>query len=218
MNIYVVVEGSVSEKKVYSSWIPLINSSYNVIGDIREVSTNSVYIVGGYGYPGYFEIIDNGIKDVNEHEAFNRLVISVDSENMSYEEKRSEIEEYLEGKSIRVEHNLIIQHFCFETWALGNKKIVARNPKSELIRKYIAIHNVLSEDPELLPDLKSENLTRVNFAYKYLKAILNEKHRNLSYSKRNPKVIQHEKYFQQLRDRYNYTDHIKSFGDFLRAF
>ena len=58
MNLYVVVEGAIGEKKVYSHWIPLVNPNLKLAGSILDIGSNSVFIVGGGGYPNYFEVIE----------------------------------------------------------------------------------------------------------------------------------------------------------------
>jgi hypothetical protein len=48
--------------------------------------------------------------------------------------------------------------------------------------------------------------------------MLNEKYRNLTYSKSNPGALLHVKYFEQIKNRLKDTGHIASFGAFLQAF
>ncbi len=85
MNVYVVVEGK-GDRIVYRSWIPLVNPDLRSVDSISEVTRDNFYIVSGMGYPHYFEIIDNAISDVNSPGSFDRLVVSVDSEDMNCEE------------------------------------------------------------------------------------------------------------------------------------
>ena len=223
MNVYVVVEGRVVEKVVYTSWIPQINEELQPATYFDEVASNNFYIVSGNGYPAYLEIISNALEDVHNDSKFDRLVICVDSEEMSLVEKQDEICRHV--ASIRSERDyrhvdcrVVIQHFCFETWALGNRTIGSRNPKNETLRRYRRIHNVITHDPEDLPALPEEALTRSQFAEKYLRLMLNDKNKNLTYSKNNPRVVAHPKYFAQLCRRLNETQHIRSFQAFVDAF
>jgi hypothetical protein len=218
MNIYLVVEGRVGEKLVYGFWVPLVNSALKVINKIDEVTENCLYIISGKGYPSYFDVISDGIEDVVSGGLFNRLVIAIDSENMSYEDKRIEIQNFVESHKTKIDYRIIVQHFCLETWALGNRIIITRYPKSSRIRDYRKYFDVLFNDPELLPNYPKEDLTRSQFAEKYLRSILNEKYKNLSYSKRNPQALLNIKYFERVRNRYFDTRHISSFEDFLDAF
>jgi hypothetical protein len=216
MNYYVVVEGERTEPLVYRNWIPFVNSKLRYVESIRQVSSNNFIIISGYGYPFYLEVIDGAIDDVNDSELFDRLVIAVDSEEMTFEEKLNEIENHLSKKKCKIPIRIIVQHFCIETWALGNKSIISRNIQDPTLLEYINIHNVVESDPELLPNYN--DLNRSQFAFKYLKKAINEKHRNLSYSKDNVEIIANNSYFTKVRKRLYDTEHIKSFKTFLNAF
>lgn len=217
MNVYVVTEG-IAEQKVYVEWIPLINDRLVQVTDLDQVVQDTFYLVSGNGYPSYFEMISNAIEDVNRYTAFSRLVVSVDSEDMTREEKLAEVEEFVSDKGCRVEVVIVVQHFCFEAWALGNRKIVRPNTQSVRLKRFRQIHDVRTRDPELLPPLDEDELTRAQFAAKYLRAALNDKHRNLTYTKKDPAALKNPKYLEQLRLRLQETGHIRSFEDFLNAF
>ena len=170
------------------------------------------------GYPYYFDVIENAILDINQIQRFDRLVISVDSEEMTKQEKYNEISTFLSGKTCIAEMRIVIQHFCFETWALGNRKVIRPNPSLNQLREYKNLFDVRVNDPELLPPKPDEGLNRAKFAEKYLRLALNDKFRNLTYTKSNPQALVHEKYFAQVKSRFEETDHITSFGDFFNAF
>jgi len=217
MNIYIVVEGK-SEKPIYKSWIPFVNNRMRYVENIYDIQHNNFAIISAQGNPRYYELIESAIEDVNDHGNIDRLVIAVDSEELSRQEKYDEVKNYISNKKCISQISIIIQHFCIETWALGNRRILSRNTQSYKLREYQGIFNVLDSDPELLPNLTSKNLNRAQFAYKYLKAILNEKFRNLTYRKGNPKPLLHPKYFEQVKRRFIDTGHIQSFNDFLNVF
>ena len=217
MNVYVVVEGK-TEKAVYESWIPLVNPQLAHADTIWDVDNDKFYLVSGFGYPGYFDVIDNAIFDVDNLGLFDRLVIAVDSEDMTREEKCSEILEHLNGKRCSVDIRIVVQHFCLETLALGNRRVVRRQPTSQRLIEYKRFFDVRVLDPELLPPYLNEGLNRAQFAVKYLRAALNERKKSLTYSKGAPKFISNYKYFGQVRLRFKETQHIASFGSFLEAF
>lgn len=218
MNYYIVVEGEKSEKLVYRKWIKYLNPNLHQVYNINDVKQNNFIIYSGYGYPFYLDVIDSAIEDVNSIDEVVKLVIAVDSEEQSFDEKYCEIENYIKNKNCTADICIIVQHFCLETWALGNKSIISRNPSNVKLRSYLSIFNVLENDPELLPSLKQENMNRAQFALRYLKLAINEKYRNLSYSKNNPEVLLNRKYFFRLVRRYNETKHISSFSLFINAF
>jgi hypothetical protein len=90
VNIYVVTEGKV-ESIVYRYWIPFVNPCLSQVDDFTKMRENNFYIVSGMGYPDYLDIIENAILDINNMRKFDRLVISIDSENMTRQEKYDEI-------------------------------------------------------------------------------------------------------------------------------
>ncbi len=217
MNIYLVVEGK-TEKKVYAKWAQIVNPNLQIVNDIGDVSNNHLYIISGGGYPSYFDVIEAGVNDVEENDAFDRLVVAVDSEQMSYREKHAELTDCILELNTNIDFRIVVQHFCLETWALGNRLIVSRHPQSKKLRDYIHFFNVVQNDPELMPGFLPEGLNRAQFAFKYLRTAINEKYTKLNYSKNNPKVLLSQKYFKQVKSRFIQTGHISSFENFLRAF
>jgi len=217
VNIYVAVEG-VAEKKVYAKWIPLVNPSLSHARVITDVDVNRYFIVSGGGYPGYFETIEDAIEDLRSLPQFNRLVIAIDSENMSADDKRREVVEFVEAYGPPPDYRVVVQHFCLETWGLGNRRIVSRQPENADLRLCLAMFDVSVEDPELLPALPSESLNRAQFAEKYLRLLFQEKFSGLGYSKNNPRALSHNTYFRRVRERLEDTGHIASFDSFLGAF
>jgi hypothetical protein len=217
MNIYVVVEGD-AEARVYPRWIPLVNPTLSHARTLDDVVNEQFYVISGRGYPQYFQVIADAIEDVNASLMFDRLVVAVDSEEMTYEDKLAEMQARFVSTFCRVPIHWVIQHFCFETWALGNRKALKPVSQSQRLRDYRAIHDVRREDPELLPPLTPMNWNRSAFALRYLVAVLNEHFRNLTYTKRSPGPVMHQKFYAQLVARKDDTGHIGSFSDFLRAF
>ena len=215
MNIYLVVEGS-GEIKVYRKWVTYVNPELTYVSHVSEIRENNFSIISGGGYPQYFEKIVEAIADVNDYANIDRLVIAVDSEDMGYEEKIEEVKENITVEC-RAEIRIVIQHFCIETWALGNRLIVKRNPQCKKLREYVRLHDVRVDDPELLPANRREGLNRSQFAEEYLKRALRDRHAG-NYSKSNPKVLMEEIYFERVRQRFDETGHIASFGYFIEAF
>ena len=217
MNYYIVVEGK-TEKYAYHAWIPQINSELTPVNLPEFVTENNYYIVSSMGYPQIFETIDKAIEDVNEIGLYNRLVIFSDSEDMTLEEKQQEIQDYINGKYCSIEIFIIIQHFCFETWALGNRVVFRRNPKTDKLKQFRRIYDVRINDPELLPPHPTNGLNRSQFAEVYLRTILNDRYRNLTYIKGDGIIIGHPKYFSQVKLRYEETGHIQSIAPLFRVF
>lgn len=218
MNIYVVVEGEVTEIAVYRSWIAYLNPAMTEVSRLDKLSRDNFFLIAGKGYPGYFDRIQAAIDDINHYQNIDRLVIGIDSEELSYEEKLREIADFLVGRPCTAEIKIVIQHYCIESWALGNRVIVTRNPQNSRLQTYLTFYDVSQKNPEKMPSYPPEGTKRVHFTIRYLKLLLREKYKQLSYSKRNPKVLTHEKYFNQVRKRLDDTGHIKSFRNFIEAF
>ena len=217
MNLYIVTEG-IGEKRVYKRWIPLVNPLLKPVEDIRDVVSNNFLIVRSSGQPDFFDVCIKGIIDVNDRNNFDRLVLVADSENSTLEEKRTEIENRINPfLPCKAQIFIIVQHFCLETWALGNTQIHRRNPWDRILLSYRKIYDVKAQDPEGLPVL-SKQINRAQFALRYLKTTIHDKYPNKSYHKRNPAVLYDPGYFLQVRMRFEKIHHIQSFAKFLQAF
>lgn len=218
MNYYIVVEGSV-EKKVYAKWIPLINPSLKQIHTLDNTTQDTFIIFDGGGYPSILGMIDDGIADLAGLEKDYRLVIVIDSEEMTRQEKLDEIETYVKNKIIglAIDYKIIVQHFCFETWALGNRRIVSSNPSNPELVKYLKHFHVRKYDPELLTTISVNHGNRAQFAETYLRKLLQQKFHQ-TYTKRNPEAVTHPSYLKELIKRHQDSGHIESFNELLSVF
>lgn len=216
MNVYVVVEGRGTEPAVYRSWIPLVNPVLKPVDYITQVTKDNFYIVSGGGYPSIYKTVEAAISDTNTDLRFDRLVVALDSEDETRAARLAEIQGVVKAGTPRVDVKVIIQHFCFETWALGNRVAIPKAPREEPLISFRRHHDVRILDPEDLTIHPEHELNRAQLAGKYLRAALRQ--RNQSYSKSNPTVVAHPKYFEQVQKRLVETEHIKSFGDFMLAF
>ncbi len=217
MNLYVVVEGKSGERIVYPKWLSIIKPNLVQVFSVSDIVKNNYFLISGNGYPRYFKIIDSAVEDCNSNAAIDVLVVAVDAEEFSYEEKVTEIFEYLRGRFDPQKLRLIVQCPCLETWALGNRIVCRRHPQDVILRQYLRMYDVREQDPELLPSL-AEELNRSQSAFVYLKRMLKDRYPRLIYTKGNPRVISHEKYFRQIHARLSETGHIKSFAAFIEAF
>ncbi|MCP4603321.1 MAG: hypothetical protein GY847_22860 [Proteobacteria bacterium] len=219
MNYIVLTEDARGGKKIYSYWIPLVNQNLRQVNKLEDLAGNHFIIYSGYGYPFYKKMIENAISDVNKNSIIDRLVIAVDSEENDENEKRNEILEIFKDTPCRITPDIVIQHFCIETWGLGNRKLGPRNPKSEELREYKQHYDVLKNDPEsLTPIPHASTLNRAQFAYRYLRAMIRDKNKKLKYTKNNPQALLHPSYFKNVRSRWEDTGHIASFSAFITAF
>lgn len=213
-----VVEGKIVEKAVYKIWVPEIRNDIKYVDHPSKLANNHFTIVSGNGYPNYFDTIKDAAYDVSASNITTRLIVCVDSEDMTFADKYAEIDSFINSINLPIDYRIVVQHFCFETWALGNRRIAARNPKNPRLQQLRRLHDVLKLDPEDMPGLPSEGLNRSQLASTYLQLTLNDKNKRLTYSKSNPHVVANSKYFKALKSRRTDTGHIKSLDAFISAF
>lgn len=214
MNILFVVEGKRTEKRIYKKWIKYVQPGLEFVPTITDLTENKFTIISGGGYPGYYEVIKNSIRDVNRLNNVDYLFICIDSEELSFSEKFMEMEEFIEKECPPVNSSLvlIIQNHCIETWLMGNKKINLSAAQNQELRRYRDFYNVNTLDPEDLVSI--DNRTIAQFTMDYLVLMLKEK--MLSYSKSNVSAVSNKSYFNQLVKRFAEHNHIKSFGYLLQ--
>ena len=90
---------------------------------------------------------------------------------------------------------VIVQDRCIETWFLGNKRIVSRNPQSERLREYLRFYDVRLNDPEAMgchPDFQLHS----PFHGAYVGEVFREK--RLSNGKVNPGHVLDREFLDEL--------------------
>lgn len=216
MNYYVVVEGQV-EKIVYQNWIKFVNPKLNLVDYPHLLQTDNYYIISGGGYPQYEKIVVNAIADIGANLNPVKLVVILDAEEQTLEDKFTEVESAIHDHMFSaLNYSIVIQYFCFETWALGNLKLGPRNPNHVTLIEYRRFFDVLINDPEELPPYK--NMSRIEFSLAYLRKMIADKGKNRTYSKSNPTIVASKEYFDQIHNRFLQKNHLKSFSTFLNAF
>ncbi|MGK7938885.1 MAG: hypothetical protein AB4062_01740 [Crocosphaera sp.] len=217
MNIYFLVEGRHTEKKIYPRWLQYYIPVLKKVDYYDEVQDNNYYLLSAKGYP---RILNDGlseaIQDIQETGKYNYLVICVDADEDSIIERKEYINEFILDKQInlgKTELILIIQNRCIETWLLGNRQIFnSKQPQEPPLSDYVNYYDISQNDPELMGKYEFNNHAKFHEAY--LKAIL--KANNLSYSKRLPRKTQEKDYFEELLIRIkDNPKHLQTFQDFI---
>lgn len=220
MNLYFLVEGRSTEKKVYPKFIShFIGSKLKRVNQFHEVVNNNYFLISGNGYPRILSnVLKNSIQDINSISKYDYLVICIDTDDNNFEERQEEVSKYLEKfKEEGIELNesceivLIVQNRCIETWFLGNERIYKNNPQSIHLKRYQNHYNVKENDPELMPFL-DEFDTHANFHFAYLREMLLE--RNVRYSKNHPRDVAESHYLDELAKRCSEKEHLNSFKTF----
>jgi hypothetical protein len=242
MNFYFVFEGK-TEPIVYQSWFKqLFRNLITEVNDYQDVENNNYYYVSDMGVPDCYNAVANAIQDINEVPKYDYLVLFIDADRYSAEERIAEAHQRIferlnDCKKAYLYKDLpsnchleiIVQHVCIETWFLGNRKFFVRNPQTELLKKYIDYFDVSMNNPEDLAHefIQSEDGTREIFGYRtkalfheaYFRAIFKERMKGVAYHKSKPREVPGEPYFNQLLKRIQANPkHLASFQNMLLFF
>ena len=98
MNLYFLVEGRSTEKKVYPKFINhFIGSDLKRVNQFDEVEKNNYFLISGNGYPRILsDVLKNSIQDINSVGTYNYLIICIDTDDNDFEERQQEVNKYLE--------------------------------------------------------------------------------------------------------------------------
>ena len=217
MNIYFLVEGR-TEKKVYSKWLPYLQPELSQVRFADEVTKNNYLIVTGGGFPDILKTgIENAVIEVNESNKFNYLVLAIDSDYQTADEKLIEIESYIAPYQTKLTSNcqlkIIIQNCCLETWFLGNRDVYPENTDNIEFKHYADFFDVSQHDPESMPLPDSLDCSIASYHESYLKKML--KTNNQTYSKKMPSAVCTPNYIDALQNRVTETPHLSSLKSFF---
>ena len=216
MNLYIIVEGRRTEKKVYPEWFNFLMPELNRVNWAFEATHNNYFLFNGNGFPSLLHNhLSNSIKEINDLKIFNYLVLFLDVDETSVEFRINEVNNFVKENNLQLidcEFIIIPQDKCIETWFLGNKTIFKLNPQNIALMDYVKFYNVKDDDPELMPIFDGFN-THSQFHADYCTEFLRE--RNIRYSKNKPNGVVEEIYLNKLIERTKETNHIKSFKNFI---
>jgi len=220
MNIYFLVEGRSTEKKVYPRFVEyFFEGKLTKVNQFDKVDENNFFLLSGNGYPRIFTgVLKNSILDINSNGKYDYLILCIDSDENSIEERQEELNNYLkqfkeEGVILtdKCKLELVVQNRCIETWFLGNKHVYKSNPSSNVLIEFQNFYNVRDNDPELMPAFKDFD-NHANFHFAYLRKMLLE--RNIRYTKNYPRDVSESHYLERLVERGENDNHINSFIHF----
>jgi hypothetical protein len=218
MNFYILVEGKRTEAKVYPAWFSILLSKYKRVQNFQNISDNSYYLFSANGYPSIIQThFPNAVKDLKKVSKFEYLVLALDAGDYGYEKRYEEVLSFAKKNNLLDESYkliILVQNVCLETWFLGNRKMISRNPSDEDYKKYLEYYNILMNDPEKMQKPNDYEGSIDNFHLEYLKKVFQEK--NISYNKNHPGEVRKKHYLDELRKRIQKDpDHLKSFQKFL---
>ena len=217
MNLYFLVDGEATEMRVYREWLRLVFPGIERAERVEDMQGNHFMVLSGGGIPSYLDLIPKSLQDIGSHGEIDCFFVCVDAEDATYEHRYKEaveaIGEELEPGKFRV----IVQNCCIETWFLGNRKAMKRNPQSEKLRSWKTFFDVSQDDPEEMPR-HEDHRTRAQFHLAYLREMLREHGRErLVYKKNSPGSVLERHYLNALYERWSDTQHIGSFGVLVKA-
>ena len=217
MNIYFLVEGKRTEKKVYPKWLKHLIPALTQITDPFEIEENAYYVFSGNGFPSILDNhLRNSVSDINNIGKFNYLVMCIDADEAKVKGRIEDVKSFMKKEKIELRKNtefvLMVQNRCIETWFLGNRKVFKNNPDGERLRSFVNFYNISNDDPELMGKMTDFD-TYAQFHAAYLKEVIAE--RKGRYTKKNPGNVVRHTYLEELIKRANDTDHIKTFGSFI---
>jgi len=213
MNIYLLVEGKRTEKKVYPLWLSFLTPQLSKVHAFDAVMRNTYYLFSSNGYPSILEHIEHAIQDINNVGLYDCFIICVDADEVSIEERTQEIQQLIQNTPITAKPVVIVQNRCIETWFLGNRKLCAVAPNNHPFIEYKRFYDVSKDDPELMEKPATFIFSISQFHVEYLKQMLKEK--RLNYSKNDVHVVCQEAYVNELQRRVQETPHLKTLREFF---
>lgn len=217
MNIYFLVEGKRTERKVYPAWLAHLVPELARVRHFDEVKKNNYFIFSGEGYPSILQKhLPNAVRDVNRVGTYDYLVICLDADESSRSERESDVMTALAKNGLTLwstQLQVIVQDRCIETWFLGNRRIISRNPQSEKLRDYLEFYDVRQSDPEAMschPDFELHS----PFHGSYIGEVFRE--RQMKYSKVSPGHVLDRPFLDELINRtVDSPTHLASFRTLL---
>ncbi|MFM6181760.1 MAG: hypothetical protein ACKPA8_09690, partial [Dolichospermum sp.] len=229
VNLLFLVEGGKTEPKVYKAWLQHLFPSLTFVVRPEDMTINTCRIIAGNGYPSMVDRqkknpevsrLEACLIDIVKFGNVNHFFICIDSEENSYTDRFHEVKSKLDDlksgcniDSSKTEIHIIIQHCCFETWALGNAEIpneYSSIVSSTVLSDFQAYYDILVNDPEEMSSCPPGYIfrTKAKFHERYLKEYLQQF--GLSYSKKDPKVVEGKKYLDALKKRWELMNHLSS--------
>ena len=199
MNVYFLVEGRRTEKKVYPAWLGHLVPELRRVAAFDEVYQNSYFIFSAEGYPSILtHHLPNAVRDVNNMGMYDYLILCLDADEYQRPQREREVIDAVRDQGLtlnRAQLKVVVQFRCIETWFLGNRRVVSRNPQSGRLLEYLRFFDIRTRDPEAM-DLHPDFLLHAPFHAAYLREVLRE--RGLVYTKSNPGHVCDRAYLEEL--------------------
>ncbi|WP_428266173.1 hypothetical protein [Haliangium sp.] len=225
MNLYFLVEGRRTEKRVYARWLAHVFPALSQVERFADVASDHYLIVSGGGQPAILDEIGAALATICERPVIDHLFICLDAEDEDLTAKRAELDAEItrrrhdvgaDARAPALRIHAVIQNCCIETWFLGHRKVMKAQPSTSELARYKAFYDVRTADPEAMPSIE-QTMPRAVFHGQYLRAMLAERspEPRFRYSKRNPGVVTDHDYLAALGRRCRDTGHLPSLAGLL---
>ncbi|MBK8056052.1 MAG: hypothetical protein IPK35_22975 [Saprospiraceae bacterium] len=178
MNLYFIVEGRRTEKKVYPAWLSFLIPKFSQVQWAYQAKNENYFLFNGNGFPVLLHNhLVKSIEEINELGNFNYLVLILDTDESTINERIQEVTNFVANEAIKLKNcELVVipQNRCIETWFLGNRLVFKSNPKSSNLVEFIRFYNVKNNDPEKMGVYKNYN-THSQFHADYCTEYLRER-------------------------------------------
>jgi hypothetical protein len=115
MNIYFLVEGK-TERRVYPKWLSHLLPDFTRIDNAYDVTKQNFYLFYGGGFPSLLHNhLKNAIEEINDINRYDYLVICLDSDDFSVEERRNEVLQFVENEKLTLNNFTELGCRCSES-------------------------------------------------------------------------------------------------------
>ena len=215
MNLYFLVEGRQTERKVYPAWLEFLLPHLSRVHSPSEAAGCHYYLVSAEGYPSIIgQHLENAIADYRDHGGYDHLVVVLDTDESDPDSRRDEVVAAAEGHGFPADGESLVvvtQHRCIETWMLGNRSAVPHQPQTPELQAFMSFYDVVNSDPEQM-GRPPQARCAADYHFGYLRSALRERH--LTYTKRSPGPTFERHYLDGLEARAGDGD-ISTFAAFL---
>ncbi|MCE9859667.1 RloB family protein [Raoultella planticola] len=217
MNVYILVEGKQTERKVYPAWLSQLASHMKQVESHADVEENSYFLLSGEGYPRLLDVsLKNSLNDIAESGKFDAFWIVLDSDGEDIRERINDIYTRIASSGVEIgpcSIEIIMQNPCIETWGLGNKSVISVNQLHGDFNNCYHFYDVATNDPELMTKPEDFIGTIAHYHEYYIKNMY--KQVRLSYSKNRPVALLDPTTLEQIVRRLDDTPgHLSSFKTF----
>ncbi len=81
MNLYFLVEGKRTERKVYPKWLSYLLPQFTQVDTFDDVVDKNYFLISGEGYPALLDRhLPNAVRDFNRVPSYSHLVVCLDAE------------------------------------------------------------------------------------------------------------------------------------------